>query len=113
MFSIFANYSTIKTFGKMKKYPIYNIQRFNCTSVNSDLYINTFKNHLIDHSFVEEPLSIIRMFWSFTNGSGTHEIDFDVFSIQWEVFFSTAGQMHHWNLSDDVEGFVIFYSGNV
>nr|WP_315206603.1 helix-turn-helix transcriptional regulator [uncultured Flavobacterium sp.] len=96
----------------MKKYPIYNIQRFNCTSVNSDLYINTFKNHLIDHSFVEEPHrhnSYVLVF--FTNGSGTHEIDFDVFTIQpGSMFFLQPGQMHHWNLSDDVEGFVIFYS---
>ena len=96
----------------MKKYPIYNIQRFNCTSVNSDLYINTFKNHLIDHSFVEEPHrhnSYVLVF--FTKGSGTHEIDFDVFAIQpGSMFFLQPGQMHHWNLSDDVEGFVIFYS---
>ncbi|MBG6186293.1 AraC family transcriptional regulator [Flavobacterium sp. CAN_S2] len=96
----------------MKKYPIYNIQRFNCTSVNSDLYINTFKNHLIDHSFVEEPHrhnSYVLVF--FTKGSGTHEIDFDVFAIQpGSMFFLQPGQMHHWDLSDDVEGFVIFYS---
>lgn len=96
----------------MKKYPIYNIQRFNCNSVNSDLYINTFKNHLIDHSFVEEPHrhnSYVLVF--FTKGSGIHEIDFDVFTIQpGSMFFLQPGQMHHWNLSDDVEGFVIFYS---
>ncbi|MFV5702237.1 AraC family transcriptional regulator [Flavobacterium sp. XS2P12] len=96
----------------MKKYPIYDIQRFNCNSVNSDLYINTFKNHLIDHSFVEEPHrhnSYVLVF--FTKGSGTHEIDFDVFAIHpGNMFFLQPGQMHHWNLSDDVEGFVIFYS---
>ena len=96
----------------MRKYPIYNIQRFNCNSVNSDLYINTFKNHLIDHNFVEEPHrhnSYVLLF--FTTGSGTHEIDFDIFTIQpGSMFFLQPGQMHHWNLSDDVEGFVIFYS---
>ena len=96
----------------MKKYPIYNIQRFNCNSVNSDLYINTFKNHLIDHNFVEEPhrhSSYVLVF--FTKGSGTHEIDFDIFTIQpGSMFFLQPGQMHHWDLSDDVEGFVIFYS---
>lgn len=96
----------------MKKYPIYNIQRFNCNSVNSDLYINTFKNHLIDHSFVEEPHrhnSYVLVF--FTKGSGIHEIDFDVFTIQpGSMFFLQPGQIHHWDLSDDVEGFVIFYS---
>ena len=96
----------------MRKYPIYNIQRFNCNSVNSDLYINTFKNHLIDHNFVEEPhrhSSYVLVF--FTKGSGTHEIDFDIFTIQpGSMFFLQPGQMHHWDLSDDVEGFVIFYS---
>ena len=96
----------------MRKYPIYNIQRFNCNSVNSDLYINTFKNHLIDHNFLEEPHrhnSYVLVF--FTKGSGTHEIDFDIFTIQpGSMFFLQPGQMHHWNLSDDVEGFVIFYS---
>ncbi|MFV8325137.1 AraC family transcriptional regulator [Flavobacterium sp. ZS1P14] len=96
----------------MKKYPIYNIQRFNCNSLNSDLYVNTFKNHLIDHSFVEDPHrhnSYVLVF--FTKGSGTHEIDFDVFAIQpGSMFFLQPGQMHHWDLSDDVEGFVIFYS---
>ena len=96
----------------MRKYPIYNIQRFNCNSVNSDLYINTFKNHLIDHNFLEEPHrhnSYVLVF--FTKGSGTHEIDFDIFTIQpGSMFFLQPGQMHHWDLSDDVEGFVIFYS---
>lgn len=96
----------------MKKYPIYPIQRFNCNSVNSDLYINTFKNHLINHSFIEEPHrhnSYVLVF--FTKGSGTHEIDFDKFIIQpGSVFFMQPGQIHHWDLSDDIEGFVIFYS---
>lgn len=96
----------------MIKYPIYDIKRFNCNAANSDLYINTFTNHLINHSFVEEPHrhnSYVLVF--FTKGSGTHEIDFDVFAIQpGSMFFLQPGQMHHWNLSNDVEGFVILYS---
>jgi AraC family transcriptional regulator, transcriptional activator of pobA len=99
----------------MRKYPIYNIQQFNCSSTNSDLYINTFKNHLIDHRFVEEPHrhnSYVLVF--FTRGTGTHEIDFEVFSITTgSMFFLQPGQMHHWNLSDDIEGFVIFYSSEI
>jgi AraC-like DNA-binding protein len=47
----------------------------------------------------------------FTKGSGTHEIDFDKFIIQpGSVFFMQPGQIHHWDLSDDIEGFVVFYS---
>lgn len=96
----------------MKKYPIYDIQRFNCNSVNSDLYINTFSNHLINHSFVEEPHRhnfYVLVF--FTHGSGTHEVDFDRFSIQsGSVFLLQPGQIHNWDLSYDIEGFVVFYS---
>jgi AraC family transcriptional activator of pobA len=99
----------------MKKYPVYNIQRFNCNSVNSDLYVNTFKNHLTTHRFVEEPHrhnSYVLVF--FTKGSGTHEIDFDRFVIQpGSVFFLQPGQMHHWSLSDDIEGFIVFYSQEI
>ena len=96
----------------MKKYPIYSIQSFNCNDVNSDFYINTFKNHLVDHSFVEEPHrhnSFVLVL--FTNGSGTHDIDFDTFGIQpGSMYFLQPGQMHHWSLSDDIDGFVVFYS---
>lgn len=96
----------------MSKYPIYSIQRFNCNEVNSDFYINTFKNHLVDHSFVEEPHrhnSYVLVL--FTKGYGTHDIDFDTFGIQpGSMFFMQPGQIHHWDLSDDIDGFVIFYS---
>ena len=96
----------------MRKYPIYNIQRFNCNSVNSDFYINTFKNHLLTHSFIEEPHRhnfYVLVF--FTMGSGTHEVDFDRFVIQsGSIFVLQPGQMHHWNLSEDVDGYVVFYS---
>ena len=96
----------------MKKYPIYSIQKFNCNEVNSDFYINTFKNHLVSHDFIEEPHrhnSYVLVL--FTNGSGTHDVDFDTFEIQpGSMFFLQPGQIHHWDLSDDIDGFVVFYS---
>lgn len=96
----------------MSKYPIYSIQRFNYNDVNSDFYINTFRNHLVDHSFVEEPHrhnSYVLVI--FTKGSGTHDIDFDSFKIQpGSMFFLQPGQIHNWVLSDDIDGFVVFYS---
>jgi len=96
----------------MKNYPVYSIQRFNCNAVNSNFYINTFENHLITHSFVEEPHrhnSYVLVL--FTNGIGTHDVDFDTFHIQpGSMFFMQPGQIHHWDLSDDIDGFVVFYS---
>jgi AraC-like DNA-binding protein len=99
----------------MKKYPVYSIEQFNCNSVNSDLYVNTFKNHLLNHSFVEKPhRHNFYLLVFFTNGSGTHEVDFDRFAIQpGSAFVLQPGQMHHWVLSEDIEGFIVFYSAEM
>jgi len=96
----------------MKKYPIYSVRNFSCNDIHRDFYVNTFKEHLKNHSFVEEPHrhdSYLMVF--FTNGSGIHEIDFDRFEIKkGSLFVLQPGQMHHWSLSDDVEGYVIIFS---
>lgn len=96
----------------MKKYPIYSVQNFSCNDIHRDFYVNTFKEHLKSHSFVEEPHrhdSYLMVF--FTNGSGIHEIDFDRFEIKkGSLFVLQPGQMHHWSLSEDIEGFVIIFS---
>lgn len=96
----------------MVKYPIYSIQRFNCNSVQSDFYVNTFKSHLVTHPFVEEPhRHNFYLLAFFTKGSGTHEIDFDSFDIRpGSMFMLQPGQMHHWSLSEDIDGYVLFYS---
>lgn len=96
----------------MKKYPIYSVRNFSCNDIHRDFYVNTFKEHLKSHSFVEEPHrhdSYLMVF--FTDGSGIHEIDFDRFEIKkGSLFVLQPGQMHHWSLSDDIEGFVIIFS---
>lgn len=96
----------------MKKYPIYSVQNFSCNDIHRDFYANTFKEHLKSHSFVEEPHrhdSYLMVF--FTKGSGLHEVDFDQFGIKsGSLFVLQPGQMHHWNLSEDIEGFVIIFS---
>ena len=88
------------------------MQNFNCNDIHREFYVNTFKEHLKSHSFVEEPHrhdSYLMVF--FTNGSGIHEIDFDSFKIKsGSLFVLQPGQMHHWSLSEDIEGFVIIFS---
>jgi len=96
----------------MKKYPVYSVENFSCNDIHREFYVNTFKEHLKSHSFIEEPHrhdSYLMVF--FTDGSGIHEIDFDRFEIQkGSLFVLQPGQMHHWSLSDDIEGFVIIFS---
>ncbi|MGO4772200.1 helix-turn-helix domain-containing protein [Flavobacterium sp. W22_SRS_FK3] len=96
----------------MKKYPVYSVQNFSCNDIHRDFYANNFKEHLKSHSFIEEPHrhdSYLMVF--FTDGSGIHEIDFDRFEIKkGSLFVLQPGQMHHWSLSEDIEGFVIIFS---
>ena len=96
----------------MKKYPVYSVGNFSCNDIHREFYVNTFKEHLKSHSFIEEPHrhdSYLMVF--FTHGSGIHEIDFDQFEIKkGSLFVLQPGQMHHWSLSDDIEGFVIIFS---
>lgn len=96
----------------MIKYPVYSVQNFNCSDMHRNFYVNTFKEHLKSHRFVEDPHrhdSYLLVF--FTNGTGFHEIDFDRFEIKkGSLFVLQPGQMHHWSLSEDIEGFVIIFS---
>ena len=47
----------------------------------------------------------------FTQGGGTHEIDFEQHPVKpGSVFLLNPGQTHHWELSDDIEGIIFFHS---
>jgi AraC family transcriptional activator of pobA len=99
----------------MEKFPIYKIQHFNCNSHQSDLYINTFENHLKAHPFIEEPhRHHFYVLVLFTKGSGKHTIDFDTYPIKpGSLFVLQPGQMHHWHLSNDIDGYILFYSAGL
>jgi AraC-like DNA-binding protein len=45
-----------------------------------------------------------------THGSGTHDIDFKRFKVQPnQLFFMNDGQIHNWDLSDDIKGYTFFF----
>jgi len=96
----------------MKKYPVYEVGSFKCNAESGEFYANTFKNHLQTHRFVEEPHrhnSYLLVF--FTHGSGTHDVDFDTFDIKpGSLFVLQPGQIHNWNLSEDIDGFIVIYA---
>ncbi len=48
----------------------------------------------------------------YTKGSGTHEIDFNVYNVNpGIVHVISPGQVHNWKLSNDIEGYIIFHTG--
>lgn len=99
----------------MKKLPVYQIKKFNCHSEENDLYFNDFKSHLIDHDFIENSHSHnFYLLMLFTNGTGLHTVDFNTYAIQPNsLFVLKPGQIHSWQLSEDIDGYIAFYSQEV
>ena len=99
----------------MEKLPVYQIKKFNCHSDENDLYFNDFKSHLIDHDFIENLHSHnFYLLMLFTNGTGLHTVDFNTYAIQPNsLFVLKPGQIHSWQLSEDIDGYIAFYSQEV
>jgi len=50
----------------------------------------------------------------FTEGGGTHTIDFEQFNVQpRQIYFMIPGQVHNWNFDNEVNGYVINFSENL
>ncbi|WP_269226438.1 helix-turn-helix domain-containing protein [Flavobacterium eburneipallidum] len=96
----------------MKKLPVYQIKKFNCKSEENDLYVNDFKSHLKNNDFIENSHSHnFYLLVLFTHGTGTHTIDFDQFEIKTgHLYILKPGQIHSWELSENIDGYITFYS---
>lgn len=96
----------------MKLLPVYNISQFQEEETSKHLYCNRFKEHLRTHPFIEKPhRHDFHLLVIFTKGTGTHVVDFNTFDIAaGSVFALQPGQMHHWNLSEDIDGYILFHS---
>lgn len=71
------------------------------------------KDHLIvGHRHIEKPHR--HDFYAavlFTGGNGVHEIDFQKYDVsEGSLFFLSPGQIHSWELSEDIEGYIFFCS---
>ncbi|MCW3083621.1 MAG: hypothetical protein JWP12_987 [Bacteroidetes bacterium] len=77
-----------------------------------DFYIKTLPQHRKEHPFVTTPHAHdFYLLMVFTNGSGTHTIDFNTYPVKkGSVFFMTPSEVHSWNLSDDTDGFILFFN---
>jgi AraC-like DNA-binding protein len=98
-----------------RKPSILNLQNFQKKKAGQeDFYIRTFLEHKNEHPFISEAHSHdFYMVMLFTKGSGSHTIDNEIFSIKpGSVFFMSPGQFHSWNLSEDTNGFVLFFNAS-
>ncbi|MDR6968571.1 AraC-like DNA-binding protein [Flavobacterium arsenatis] len=78
-----------------------------------DFYVNNLREHILQNkSKITKPhkhnsyLCIL-----FTKGIGTHEIDFNTYEVKpGNIFVISPGKTHHWELSDDVDGFIFTHT---
>ncbi|MFV9550145.1 AraC family transcriptional regulator [Algibacter sp. PT7-4] len=95
------------------KIPVLNINQFKESTHLSGVYINAFSNHIQrNKSLINKPHSHnFYLCVLFTKGTGTHEIDFNQYTISpGKVFFLKPGQTHFWKFETQPEGFIFFHS---
>ncbi|MCJ7935386.1 MAG: helix-turn-helix transcriptional regulator [Chryseobacterium sp.] len=97
----------------MNSISVLHIDLFQAGRTASDFYFNTMKDHLVvGHRHIEKPHR--HDFYAavlFTGGTGVHEIDFQKHEVSTgSFFFLSPGQVHSWELSVDIEGYIFFCS---
>lgn len=95
------------------KTTVLNIDQFKNSKVLKDVYVNTFSQHInLNQDLINKPHSHnFYLCVLFTEGTGTHEIDFNSYSINpGKVFFLKPGQTHFWKFDTEPRGFIFFHS---
>lgn len=94
---------------------VLDINQFELDKSQKDFFINEIPAHIFENkSKITRPhkhnsyLAIL-----FTKGSGRHEIDFNSYEIKpGSVFLLSPGQTHHWELSEDIDGYIFSHTAN-
>lgn len=94
-----------------KAFPVYDICSLSDTQHN-DLLISRFAPYLQKHQNLSLPHK--HTFYHvvlFTQGSGSHAIDFKSFAVKpYQIYFMAPGQVHRWNFEGPVDGYIINFS---
>jgi AraC-like DNA-binding protein len=93
--------------------PVYDI----CSLTNfrsEDILVSRFAPYLKNHHRLVLPHR--HSFYHlvlFTEGSGTHTIDFEQFPVKpFQIYFMIPGQVHSWNFEGFVDGYVLNFSSS-
>lgn len=92
---------------------VLNIDQLQEEENEKDFYVSNLREHIRQHkSKITKPhkhssyLCIL-----FTKGIGKHEIDFSTYAVKpGNLFVISPGKTHHWELSDDVDGFIFTHT---
>jgi len=94
-----------------KDIPVYTIDHLSLFK-QKDILISRFAPYLAVHENLH--LAHKHSFYHlilFTEGSGTHAIDFHTFSVNpFQIYFMIPGQVHSWSFAGHVDGYVVNFS---
>jgi len=92
--------------------PLYCLNAFSEKATSTEFYIQNLKDHLHEHTFVSKPHKHdFYLILFILHGEGTHTIDFTSYPVYSNaIFLMTPGQVHWWKLSDDTDGYIIFFT---
>lgn len=98
------------------KLPVFNISNFDdynkCMQFSGSFYVRNFSEHVNENMFIEKPHSHdFYLILLITKGKGIHTIDFLEYDVYpGAMFIVSPGQIHYWNLSNDVDGHILFFT---
>lgn len=77
-------------------------------------YLEQLARHVASFPGVSEPHAHnFHLLLYVTHGHGTHTIDLVTYALQpGSLFFMTPGQVHHWQLSPDAQGYVVLFEAD-
>ncbi|EHQ24545.1 AraC family transcriptional regulator [Mucilaginibacter paludis] len=92
-------------------FPIYDICAIS-EFKRDDILISRFAPYLKSHKNLALPHK--HTFYHvvlFTEGGGTHEVDFTTFAVKpFQIYFMVPGQVHSWSFEGEVDGYIINFS---
>ena len=97
----------------MKHIPVLGIDQFEQNVSLLNIYSNTIEDHLRRNKkhFNKPHKHNFFLCVLFTEGTGTHEIDFKSYPIEaGSVFFLRPGQSHYWQFTSRPKGYIFFHS---
>jgi AraC family transcriptional activator of pobA len=98
-----------------KNLPVYNIETFrNAESKSSFFDIKMLGRHNREREETHHPhRHDCYLILFVTNGTGKHFVDFITYEVKpFDVFILAPGQVHGWDLSNDIGGFVLFFTSS-
>lgn len=97
-----------------KKYPTFDICNLVTNKLSNDLFnADKFEGYLLKNPPIKNihKHSFYHLVY-FTSGKGSHTIDFTNYTIEEGcIYFMSPGQVHNWKFEEEVEGYVVNFSG--